>query len=56
MAFGRSTMRSGPSRWGSSAEDNTEGAYQQEGEWLFARVDSDKARGNGHKLRQGGFV
>ena len=27
------------------------GAYKEEGEWLFTRVDNDRIRGNGLKLR-----
>ena len=31
------------------------GAYKQKGVWLFIRVDSDRTRENGFKLRKGRF-
>ena len=37
------------------AFQNLKGAYKQEGGWLFTRVDSDRTKGNGFKLRQGRF-
>ena len=41
--------------WGDliAAFQYLKGAYKQEGEWVFMRMDSDRTRGNGFKLRQG---
>jgi len=43
--------------WGDliAAFQYLKGAYKQEGEWLFARVDNDRTRGNGFELRQERF-
>ena len=43
--------------WGDLIEafQYLKGAYKQEREWLFMRMDSDRTRGNGLKLRQGRF-
>ena len=43
--------------WGdlTAAFQYMKGAYKQEGEGLFTRVDSDRTRGNGFNLRQGRF-
>ena len=43
--------------WGdlTAAFQYVKGAYKQEGERLFMRVDSDRIRGNGFKLRQERF-
>ena len=37
------------------AFQSLKGAYKLEGKWLFMRVDSDRTKGNGFKLRQGRF-
>ena len=43
--------------WGDiiAAFQYLKGAYKQEGEQLFMRVDSDRTKGNGFKLKQGRF-
>ena len=43
--------------WGDliAAFQYLKGAYKQDGEWLFARVDNDRTRGNGFELRQERF-
>ena len=43
--------------WGDliAAFQYLKGAYKQEGEWLFTRVDSDRMRVDGFKLSQGRF-
>ena len=38
-----------------SAFQYLKGAYNKAGEGLFARACSDRTRGNGCKLREGGF-
>jgi len=37
------------------AFQDLKGAYKQEGEQLFTRVDGDRTRGNGFKMRHGRF-
>ena len=40
--------------WGDliAAFQYLKGAYKQEGEWLFTRVDCDRTGGNGFKLKR----
>ena len=44
--------------WGdlSAAFQYLKGAYKQEGNQLFERVDNSRTRGNGMKLREGRFM
>ena len=37
------------------AFQHLKGEYKQEGEQMFMKVDTDRTRGNGSKLRQGRF-
>ena len=43
--------------WGDfiAAFQYLKGAYKQEGSQLFTRVDNDRTRGNGFKLKEGRF-
>ena len=41
--------------WGDLIVAFLKGAYEQEGEQLFTRVDSVRTRGNGFKLTWGGL-
>ena len=43
--------------WGDliAAFQYLKGAYKQEGSQIFTRVDNSRTRGNGFKLKEGGF-